>query len=70
MLHYISDCLHYGVVTLTLGFFPDVGGSYFLPRLLGSLGMFLALTGTTIHFVHVLGKHCLVANLKFLNLKM
>ncbi|XP_065882794.1 3-hydroxyisobutyryl-CoA hydrolase, mitochondrial-like isoform X2 [Dysidea avara] len=28
-----------------IGFFPDVGGSYFLPRLQGSLGMFLALTG-------------------------
>ena len=27
------------------GFFADVGGSYFLPRLPGSLGMFLALTG-------------------------
>jgi len=28
-----------------IGFFCDVGGSYFLPRLPGSLGMFLALTG-------------------------
>uniref|UniRef100_A0A914QSI7 3-hydroxyisobutyryl-CoA hydrolase, mitochondrial n=1 Tax=Panagrolaimus davidi TaxID=227884 RepID=A0A914QSI7_9BILA len=28
-----------------LGLFPDVGGSYFLPRLPGKLGMFLALTG-------------------------
>lgn len=28
-----------------IGLFPDVGGSYFLPRLPGSLGMFLALTG-------------------------
>ncbi|KAK3853219.1 hypothetical protein Pcinc_040226 [Petrolisthes cinctipes] len=28
-----------------IGLFPDVGGSYFLPRLGGSLGMFLALTG-------------------------
>ncbi|CDW56818.1 3 hydroxyisobutyryl coenzyme A hydrolase [Trichuris trichiura] len=29
-----------------IGFFPDVGGSYFLPRLAGNLGIFLALTGT------------------------
>lgn len=28
-----------------IGLFPDVGGSFFLPRLDGSLGMFLALTG-------------------------
>jgi len=28
-----------------IGLFPDVGGSFFLPRLDGELGMFLALTG-------------------------
>ena len=28
-----------------IGLFPDVGGGHFLPRLPGSLGMFLALTG-------------------------
>lgn len=28
-----------------IGLFPDVGGSFFLPRLAGSLGMYLALTG-------------------------
>ncbi len=28
-----------------IGFFPDVGGGYFLPRLPGLLGMYLALTG-------------------------
>lgn len=28
-----------------IGFFPDVGGSYFLPRLAGGLGVYLALTG-------------------------
>ena len=27
------------------GLYPDVVGSHFLPRLRGSLGMFLALTG-------------------------
>lgn len=27
------------------GLFPDVGGGYFLPRLQGKLGIFLALTG-------------------------
>lgn len=28
-----------------IGLFPDVGGSYFLPRCPGQIGMFLALTG-------------------------
>ena len=28
-----------------IGFFPDVGGSFFLPRLMGELGMYLGLTG-------------------------
>lgn len=28
-----------------IGLFPDVGGTYFLPRLAGKLGMYLALTG-------------------------
>ncbi|XP_077436737.1 3-hydroxyisobutyryl-CoA hydrolase, mitochondrial [Vanacampus margaritifer] len=47
-----------------LGLFPDVGGGYFLPRLQGKLGLFLALTGFRLrgrdvhtagvatHFVH------------------
>jgi enoyl-CoA hydratase len=29
-----------------IGMFPDVGGSYFLPRLPGEIGMYLALTGS------------------------
>lgn len=31
-----------------IGFFPDVGASYFLPRLPGALGMYLGLTGVRI----------------------
>jgi enoyl-CoA hydratase/carnithine racemase len=31
-----------------IGFFPDVGASYFLSRLAGSLGLYLALTGAQI----------------------
>jgi enoyl-CoA hydratase len=29
-----------------IGLFPDVGGSFFLPRLSGEIGMYLGLTGT------------------------
>jgi enoyl-CoA hydratase len=31
-----------------LGFFPDVGGSFFLPRMRNNLGLYLALTGTLV----------------------
>lgn len=32
-----------------IGFFPDVGGSYFLPRCPGSIGFYLGITGVTIN---------------------
>lgn len=37
--------LFYLSIFLLTGLFPDVGGGYFLPRLQGKLGVFLALTG-------------------------
>lgn len=37
----------------TIGFFPDVGASFFLPRLDGSLGLYLALTSAQLHGVDV-----------------
>lgn len=37
-----------------IGFFPDVGGSHFLPRLPGSVGRYLALTGAQIGAVDAL----------------
>ncbi|KAL4457481.1 hypothetical protein ABPG75_012346 [Micractinium tetrahymenae] len=36
-----------------IGLYPDVGGSYFLPRLHGGLGMYLALTGARLTGVDV-----------------
>lgn len=38
-----------------IGFFPDVGGSYILPRLKGAFGMYLALTGARIRWGDQLG---------------
>lgn len=37
-----------------IGLFPDVGGSYFLPRLSGKLGFYLALTGYRLRGADVL----------------
>ena len=37
----------------TIGYFPDVGASFFLPRLDGSLGTYLALTSTQLRGVDV-----------------
>ncbi|HXG77893.1 MAG TPA: enoyl-CoA hydratase/isomerase family protein [Methyloceanibacter sp.] len=38
----------FGMPQVGIGFLPDVGGTYFLPRLLGRTGLYLALTGRTI----------------------
>jgi len=40
-----SESTLFAMPEAALGFFPDVGGTYFLPRLRGSLGMYLGLTG-------------------------
>ena len=38
----------------TIGFFPDVGGSFFLPRMDGGMGTYLALTSEQLKGVDVL----------------
>ena len=38
----------FGMPQVGIGFLPDVGGTYFLPRLLGWTGLYLALTGRII----------------------
>ncbi|KAA0197164.1 hypothetical protein HAZT_HAZT001356 [Hyalella azteca] len=40
-----SDKSMFAMPETAIGLFPDVGGSHFLPRLGGGLGMFLGLTG-------------------------
>ena len=38
----------FGMPQVGIGFLPDIGGTYFLPRLLGWTGIYLALTGRLI----------------------
>ncbi len=49
-----------------IGFFPDVGATYFLPRMPGQIGLYLALTGTQINRAdaYALGllTHCIDAS--------
>ncbi len=48
------DCREDKFVVFSLsGLFPDVGGGYFLPRLGGSIGLYLALTGFRLKGVDV-----------------
>lgn len=42
---FVLQILQVYIYFFYLGFFPDVGGSYFLPKLPGKIGLFLALTG-------------------------
>ncbi len=38
-----------GMPEVAIGYFPDVGGSYFLPRIPGELGIYLGVTGVQIN---------------------
>jgi enoyl-CoA hydratase len=40
-----SEATLFAMPETGIGFFPDVGGSYFLPRLAGRMGLYLGLTG-------------------------
>jgi len=41
----VNETVTFAMPETGIGLFPDVGGSYFLPRLPGEIGMYLALTG-------------------------
>jgi enoyl-CoA hydratase/carnithine racemase len=47
-LRIVGDRTRMGMPEVGIGFFPDVGGSYFLSRMPGRLGVYLALTGLQI----------------------
>lgn len=43
--HVVTENAVFAMPETQIGFFPDVGGSHFLPRLPGEVGRYLALTG-------------------------
>ena len=47
-LRIVTDRTRMAMPEVNIGLFPDVGGSYFLSRLPGRLGLYLGLTGLTI----------------------
>lgn len=44
----MTENAQFAMPEVGIGFFPDVGGSYLLPRLTGSFGVYLGLTGSRI----------------------
>lgn len=47
-LRIVTERSKLGMPETGIGYFPDVGGSYFLPRLPGQLGLYLGLTGSQV----------------------
>jgi enoyl-CoA hydratase/carnithine racemase len=47
-LRIVGERTRIAMPEVAIGFFPDVGGSFFLSRLAGKLGLYLALTGVQI----------------------
>lgn len=46
-----TENTRFGMPETRIGFFPDVGGSFFLPRMDGEVGTYLALTSSELHGV-------------------
>ena len=47
-LRVVTERSRLGMPEVAIGYFPDVGGSYFLPRIPGEMGIYLGVTGTQI----------------------
>ncbi|CEA05752.1 enoly-coenzyme A hydratase/isomerase family protein [Pseudomonas saudimassiliensis] len=63
----ITEGVKMGMPETGIGYFPDVGGSYFLSRLDGAIGQYLGITGTHIRAADALycglADHCLGSDL-------
>lgn len=59
-LRIVTERSRLGMPEVGIGYFPDVGGSYFLSRVPGELGTYLGLTGTQIQAADAL--YCGLAN--------
>ena len=44
----VAENTRFAMPEVAIGFFPDVGATYFLPRMPGEAGMYLALTGRSV----------------------
>ncbi len=60
-LRIVGERTRIAMPEVAIGFFPDVGASYFLSRLAGKLGIYLALTGVQIRAADAL--YCQLADL-------
>lgn len=47
-LRIVTERAKLGMPETGIGYFPDVGGSYFLPRLPGEMGLYLGITGAQV----------------------
>ncbi|WP_434647377.1 enoyl-CoA hydratase/isomerase family protein [Pseudomonas sp. D1-2] len=47
-LRVVTERTRLGMPEVSIGYFPDVGGSYFLPRIPGELGIYLGVSGVHI----------------------
>jgi len=61
-----GETLRFAMPETGIGFFPDIGGGYFLPRFPGEMGLYLGLTGATVGradaFFLGVATHCIDAS--------
>jgi len=59
-LRVVTERSRLAMPEVAIGYFPDVGGSYFLPRIPGELGIYLGVTGVQVRAADAL--YCGLAN--------